>query len=166
MRKEIKGFPNYFIEDDGRVWSESSQKFLQPLHDTNGYLMVNLHKDGKQQTKRVHKLVAEAFIDNPNNYTQINHIDENKENNNVNNLEWCTIAYNNNYGTHYYKSIQTLQTAKKATKQVQCVETGQIFHSITEASKYFNMTKQNLHQVLNNPKRTAGGYHWIYYLES
>lgn len=165
MRKEIEGFPGYFIEDNGRVWSEHSNKFLKPLHDTNGYLMVNLHKDGKQYSKRIHRLVAEAFIKNPNNYDQVNHIDENKENNNINNLEWCTVSYNNNYGTHYEKCVSALKTAKRATKQVQCVETKQIFSSITEASNYYNMSRQNLHQVLNNPKRTAGGYHWIYYLE-
>lgn len=165
MRKEIEGFPGYFIEDNGRVWSEHSNKFLKPLRDTNGYLMVNLHKDGKQYSKRIHRLVAEAFINNPNNYDQINHIDENKENNNVNNLEWCTVSYNNNYGTHYEKCVNALKTAKRATKQVQCVETKQIFSSITEASNYYNMSRQNLHQVLNKSDRTAGGYHWIYYLE-
>ena len=62
-------------------------------------MVINLHKDGKQKSYRTHRLVAQAFIDNPNNLPEINHKDEDKTNNNVDNLEWCDSKYNHNYGT-------------------------------------------------------------------
>ena len=67
--------------------------------DTKGYVMVTLKKNGKTSRYRIHRLVANAFIPNPNNLPQVNHIDENKENNCVDNLEWCTNEYNIKYGT-------------------------------------------------------------------
>ena len=66
--------------------------------DKDGYLIVGLYRDGKCKTVRVHRIVAKAFIDNPHNLPEINHIDEDKTNNHVENLEWCTTAYNLTYG--------------------------------------------------------------------
>ena len=76
-------------------------KFLKLREDIDGYIVVGLSKNGKQKNYKVHRLVAIAFISNPNNYVEINHIDENKHNNNVDNLEWCTRKYNCNYGERH-----------------------------------------------------------------
>ena len=81
----------------GKRWQE--EKILKPLVNKHGYLHVGLHKNGKIKNYLVHRLVAEAFIQNPNNYPQVNHKDENPSNNFVNNLEYCDAKYNSNYGT-------------------------------------------------------------------
>ena len=89
----------------GRKWGGVT---LRPSHNnTGGYLSVDLYKNGTRKKKRVHRLVAEVFIPNPNNYSEINHKDENKTNNHVENLEWCTSKYNINHGT------RTERTSKK-----------------------------------------------------
>ena len=100
--KDVEGYENlYQVSTDGLV--RSSHKGLWEILSAgktkHGYYNVLLHKDGKRKNERVHRLVAKAFISNPNNYPYINHKDENPSNNHVENLEWCTAEYNSNYGT-------------------------------------------------------------------
>ena len=77
--------------------------------DNKGYKRLYLNKNGKRKSHRVHRLVASAFIPNDKNFPQVNHKDENKENNRVDNLEWCTNEYNNNYGTRSERQARTLR---------------------------------------------------------
>ena len=83
------------------------ERLLVASHDHSGYLKVSLRNGSKSQNHSVHQLVARAFIDNPNDYDQVNHKDENKENNYASNLEWCTAAYNNVYGTRIERIRET-----------------------------------------------------------
>lgn len=109
--KQIKEFPDYFITEDGKVWSNITNKFLKPGKDGSGYLHVNLKmpKDHPEynysvrpfRMRKIHQLVARTYIENPNNFPCINHIDGNKLNNNVSNLEWCTYAYNNAHAVEH-----------------------------------------------------------------
>ena len=105
--KDIDGFDGrYQISNTGIVRSfarpyYSEAKILHQFHDSDGYCIVNLcyaSKGIKSKTVKVHRLVANAFIDNPLNLPEINHIDENKTNNHAQNLEWCTTQYNLTYG--------------------------------------------------------------------
>lgn len=107
MIKDIINFENYQISDDGRVWSKKNNKWLKPI-DVNGYKKASLYKNGKEYQRLVHRLVAEAFIPNPNNYDEINHINENKSDNRVENLEWCTPSYNINYGTRIERQVNSI----------------------------------------------------------
>ena len=107
MIKDIINFENYQISDDGRVWSKKSNKWLKPI-DVNGYKKASLYKNGKLYQRLVHRLVAEAFIPNPNNYDEINHINEDKSDNRVENLEWCTPSYNINYGTRVERQVNSI----------------------------------------------------------
>lgn len=98
---EIYGFEGYFITSDGRVWSAPkfgsgghSGLFLKPSKDGSGYLKVGLHRDGKTFSKKIHRLVAEHFLENPLNLPEVNHIIPDLTNNSVENLEWCTTAQN------------------------------------------------------------------------
>ena len=95
MIKDIKGFEGlYQITDDGRVYSIRRDMYLKPRKDKDGYLLVNLYKDKKQYTKKIHRLVGEAFLDNPEGKAEINHIDCQRDNNCVSNLEWTTHREN------------------------------------------------------------------------
>lgn len=95
MIKDIKNFEGlYQITDDGSVYSICKDKYLKPRKDKDGYLLVNLYKDKKQYTCKVHRLVAEAFIDNPEGKNEVNHIDCHRDNNCVSNLEWVTHREN------------------------------------------------------------------------
>ena len=98
--------------------------------------------------------MAQAFIPNPDNLPCINHKDENKLNNMADNLEWCTIQYNNNYNNHNVKI-----NAKKR-KSVMCIETKTIYKSITEAEETTKI--KHISDVCLGYRKTAGGYHWKY----
>ena len=100
--KDIKGFEGHYqVSNFGRVKSIKFRKerILKPANNGCGYLYVNLSKNGKYNIYLIHRLVALIFISNPNNLPEINHRDEDKTNNKVENLEWCDRKYNMNYGT-------------------------------------------------------------------
>jgi len=100
--KDVEGYENlYQVSTDGLVRTSHTGlwKILSLGRKRHGYYSVLLHKDGKRKNMLVHRLVAKAFISNPNNYPYINHKDENPSNNHIENLEWCTAEYNSNYGT-------------------------------------------------------------------
>ena len=98
--KDIKGYPGYQISNLGRVWSIKTQRYLKGTVSMSGYVYVHLTAaNGKHKKERLHRLVAIAFLDNPDDLPQVNHLDENKLNNCVDNLEWCDAKSNNNYGT-------------------------------------------------------------------
>lgn len=112
--KSIKGFEDYQISDDGKVYSLKTKKYLKPIC-RNKYLNVYLYKNKKRHFALIHRLVALNFIDNPNHYPQINHKDENPQNNKVENLERCTNKYNANYG-HHSEKIKKFMTENNPFK--------------------------------------------------
>jgi hypothetical protein len=119
----------------------------------NGYLSVQFNINKKIKTKRVHRLLAEQFISNPNNYSEINHKDGNKLNNNLSNLEWCTHQYNMRHasknGLHGIKIKQILRN-----------KTINIFNSMSDASRRTNINISNISEVIRGNRKTAGGYVW------
>lgn len=119
--KDIKGYEGlYQVSNLGRVKSlkrrvdikgnryRNTKDIIRGQKVSRGYLVINLAKDGKKHFYSVHRLVAQAFISNPNNYPCINHKDETRTNNTVNNLEWCTAKYNNAYGSHQERVSKAL----------------------------------------------------------
>ena len=107
--KEIRFCPEYKISNYGRVMSRKGQ-IMKTIQQKDGYMRVSFWKDNKSISKYIHCLVAEAFIPNPNKLPQVNHKDENKSNNYVGNLEWCTASYNSSYGSrNKTNSIPVLQ---------------------------------------------------------
>lgn len=104
--KDIEGFENYQITDDGRVWSKKRKIFLSQVL-TNGYKQIILYKDGVYNNKKIHRLVAETFIPNPDNKPEVDHINGDRADNRVENLRWCTHKENcNNLTTiKRYKSV-------------------------------------------------------------
>lgn len=135
----------------GRVKNDERNNILVGGYDRDGYRQVTLCYNGKQYNRRICRLVAKAFLPNPNNYPCINHIDENKENDMVINLEWCTYKYNNNYGSRGYAGC----------KKVRCVETGIIYKGTREAERQTGICHSYISRSARSHK-TSGGYHWEY----
>lgn len=158
--KEIEGYENlYQISNLGNVKSlgngnsnNSKEKILKPTKDKKGYLYVDLYKQGKRKTYKVHRLVAKVFIENPNNLPQVNHKDEDKTNNAVENLEFCDAKYNINYGTRN----------EKISKQLMCLETGKIYTSTREVQKQLGFSHSNISRCCLGKSKTCGGYTWCY----
>lgn len=163
-------YEGYQISNDGRVWSNKSNKFLKPSLDKDGYLKYGLSiGGGKVKTVFSHRLVAQAFIPNPNNLPQINHKDENKLNNNVENLEWCSAEYNNNYGLHNKKISETKKTKGCTGKAVimcdkNTKEELKTFVSASEAARFLGHdgVVNGILQCAKGTKnyKTAFGYKW------
>ena len=97
-----------YLKCKGKSYRLQKGKVLSPVKNKDGYLLVNLHCNGKIQHKTIHRLAAQAFIPNPDNLPEVNHKDEDKTNNSVDNLEWCDRSYNNNYGTTNIRRRETL----------------------------------------------------------
>ena len=155
--KDIKGFEGlYAITSCGKVWSYRNKKCLKPYKQSKGYLAVSLYKDGTQKKYNIHRLVAEAYLPNPNNLPQVNHKDENKTHNYINNLEWCDNTYNVNYGT------RNKRVGRARSKTVICVETNIVYYSPTEVEQTLGIDASSIHKCCKGKRHTAGGYHWRY----
>ena len=114
--KDIPGYEGkYFISNQGRV-KNSSGLIMKPMLCTNGYLSACLWLNGQQKKKLIHRMVADVFIENTCDYSEINHKDEDKTNNAVDNLEWCSHKYNMNYGCVKEK-ISAKHKGKKLTPE-------------------------------------------------
>lgn len=119
------------IERKDAIGRKCGGRTLRPRYHKHGYLHVALHKNGIKKNKLIHRLVAEAFLPNPNNFLEVNHLDEIKDNNELSNLEWCDTMYNVNYGTRNKRASQKLSKKVKAIN----VESGEVitFSSTIEA---------------------------------
>ena len=135
-------------------------RILHNCYNNKGYCMVSLCKNNKAKNYRIHRLVAQAFIPNPNNLPEINHKDENKKNNRVDNLEWCNSKYNNTYGN------RTKIASIKCSKPVSMFDVNgnyiRTYKSCTEASKETGISVCHISNCCLNRygRKTAGGYIW------
>lgn len=146
--KDIKGYEGlYAITSCGRVWSYRSKKFLIPQDNGRGYKCVKLYINGKEKSFLVHRLVAEAYIPNLDNLPEVDHKDNNRGNNVVNNLQWITRPDN----------VKKQSNVRK----IRCVETGIVYDSTREAERQTGIG----HECLSRAARkngTSHGYHWEY----
>lgn len=142
-------------------------KLLQPQRHDKGYLQITLCKEGAKKRFYIHRLVADAFIQNqePTKYCEINHIDENKTNNHVDNLEWCYHKYNMTYGTLLQRKGDNTAIPVVGTD----IKTGEekFFRSQTDAAKELGVTQAGISNALrgkrkNGEKKIAYGYTWRY----
>lgn len=146
--KDIKGYEGlYQVSNMGNVRSLKRNKNLSLEIIRGGYCRVKLCDNGKENKILVHRLVAKEFLDNPLGLCEINHKDENKLNNNVENLEYCTRRYNVEYSQ---------------AKSVHCLETNDYFKSLKEAEETTQISKSHICDVCNGKRKTAGGYRWEY----
>lgn len=186
--KDIEGYQDkYQVSNLGRVksltrkswngykWWAQKGRLLKQMAQTNGYLYVDLC-DGQSNAHRfrVHRLAAQAFIPNPNNYPQVNHKDENRQNNKAENLEWCTAKYNAQYGHHINRlsSIKSKekyvkiahQNGRKASKPVEQLTLEnthiQFFDSQLDAEKYTGVSHTGISNCCLGKNKSAGNYKW------
>lgn len=158
--KDIPGYEGlYQASNLGRIKSiYRYKKILIPYIDKNGYLRVRLYKNKVGTYKGIHKWVAETFIPNPNNFIEINHKNEIKTDNRVENLEWCNNLYNIHYGTGIERG--TSKRSKKVKQYDLYNNTIKSYKSLSEASKINNIPIANIHKVCVGQRKTAGGYVW------
>lgn len=165
--RDIEGYENlYQISNLGRVKSLGNdktrkEKILKVCRHTFGYLLVGLFKDGNQKSYYIHRLVACAFLPNPDNLSEINHKDEDKTNNRVENLEWCNRKYNMNYGTRTERQLENTNNPKRR-KQVICIETGKIYPSTMQVERELGFNKSGISHACRGNQKTAYGFHWRY----
>lgn len=150
---EISNFGNVKSLCAGRWKSVMMRK---PVSDKDGYLTVNLKKGGKYVCAKIHRLVAKAFLSNPNGYPQVNHMDEDKANNRVDNLEWCSCEYNNTYNDRqkrFYKPVIQLSDDGKEIRR---------FESVNAAAEYIGINPASISAVLSGRRFKTGGFRWQY----
>lgn len=157
---KIKGFDNYEVSNLGVVRNANTGRIIKQRSTKTGYKLVDLHDSCYVSTKYVHRLVAETFITNIDNFPQVNHKDENKQNNSVDNLEWCTASYNLSYngrakrvGLHHRENSPT-------NKSIKCIDTGKVFRSVSEAARETNINRMSISYALSGKQKHAGGYSW------
>lgn len=149
--KQVDEFPIYSISNYGRLRNDTTGYILKGGLDRNGYKQATICYNGKQYNRRICRLVAIAFLPNPDNLPMVNHKDENKQNDYVDNLEWCTVTYNNNYGN---RSQQT-------RKRVECIETGIEYDGLRVAERECGIQHASISKACRLGIE-AGGLHWRY----
>lgn len=179
--KDIKEFKDYTIDTEGNVYSKRKHKYLKQTINKYGYCKVTLQKDKYKKMYSVHRLVAEAFIPNYNKLPQVNHIDGNKQNNHVANLEWCTAKHNMNEAvrTGLFDNCKKIQkenavknnlnkyhilanevTKKKVAQYDKQNNLLNTYESISEASRKTGITITSISYSVNGKRKTAGGFIW------
>ena len=175
--KDIKGFEGYYqvsnmgrvkslerMKRSGRGYYKAPEKIRKGRKDIDGYLFLTLHKDGKRKTCKIHRLVAQAFIENPQNLQEVNHKNEDKTDNRVENLEWCSRSYNINYGARNKKAGKKI--SEKNSKPIFSVdkESGLFmwWKSAKEAERCIGIASSNICACCKGKVKSAGGHIWFY----
>ena len=161
----IEDFEKYYaISNFGRVYSmprtswngcgykQEGDKFLKLKDNGNGYKYVWLHKNNKATQKYIHRLVAEHFLDNPNKHKQINHKNGKKNDNRLQNLEWCSVSQNI---LHRYNVLE------KNKRRIMCVETGEIFSTCKEADIKLGVASGSVSKIIRNLRKKVKGVSFV-----
>lgn len=166
--RKVGSNDNYIVSNTGKIRRIGSDKD-HSVHYSKGYQVVDLYKEGKRKTKRVHRLVAEEFIPNPYGKPEINHIDGNKENNDSSNLEWVTKQENikHEWETGLAKPSYGMLGKKnpnggRKPKPFRIVETGEEFRTLKECEVAIHGNNRHISECLNGKQKTHRGYHFEY----
>ena len=182
VRKPVVGYEGYYeVDQFGRVFGvdrvisvdDNGRKYKKPIAGNQmkqslknkGYKVVSLTKDGITKMVYVHRLVAEAFIPNPDNLPMVNHKDEDKTNNFLENLEWCTAKYNCNYGTGVQRHADKIR-GRESEKRIAVIQRSvdgkfiNRYSSVKDAATSVNGTTGAISAVCNGRRKTAYGYIW------
>lgn len=173
MEKIIKNFTNYSVTDTGIVTKLSNNMVLKQQTTKNGYRQVTLVNDSGRKVCYVHRLVAEAFLPNPDNLSDVNHKDYNKENNCVSNLEWCNRSdnlkhsynhSNRDKNREHMRQLAAINHEKMKKTVSQYSLTGELiatYNSLSEAADTTGVAMQNISAVTRGERGSAGGFKWV-----
>ena len=166
--KQIKDFPNYVVTDDGKIINKNNGYIKHTYLNDDGYEVVKLYNHNKCKVKFIHRLMAIAFLPNPQNLPEVNHKDGIKTHNIISNLEWCDHSYNIKHAWDNKLIVNTEQRRDKLRKKnlnkhkfgnnvkarkVQCLETGKIFDSITRAEFEYKTSRGSISNICQNKKQ-------------
>lgn len=161
---KVKGYSKYYVSRNGEVVNAVSGKVVKQFATKNGYMQLTLNENGIYQKHLVHRLVAEAYVDKVDGRDQVNHIDGDKQNNHADNLEWVTRSYNqyHRYNVlHHRGHNPSVAEANAATsKKVICIDTGEVFPSITKAAKSRGRAQSALSEHLMGKRECFDGMKW------
>ena len=161
--KDVKDYEGHYqVSDKGRVKSlkQGKERILKPERNKFGYLDIGLRKNGEHKKFKVHRLVAIAFIPNPDNLPQINHKDENKENNKVENLEWCDVKYNNIYGTRIQRINEKI--SKPVLQYTKSGEFVRKWKSTQDGQRNLGYAGSSISRCCRGKLKSAYGFVWKY----
>lgn len=159
--RDVNGYEGlYQVSNYGRVKSlakNGRKELILKLSKTIwGYLDIQLYKNGRNHHERIHRLVAKAFIPNPNNLPQVNHIDLNRQNNRVDNLEWCDVQHN------YWHTRSLTGKNQRPSHKVRCIETNKIYESARIAALEIGVTPWAIRYACIGRNDTCKKLHWEY----
>lgn len=160
----IKSLPRDVLCSNGKVLPVK-EHILKPKVTINGYLMVVLRLNNKSYYRNIHRLVAQAFIPNPDNLPEVNHIDEDKTNNKVDNLEWCTSKYNSNYGKRNIKISSKLKYKSKY-KVAQYDMQGNLVNVFNNSREVIDVFGTHVYDCCTDKLHTLKGYIFRYVSEN
>lgn len=150
----------YEISNIGRIRNKKTQKIISQRKNNGGYMIANLYKNGVPKTYIVHRLVADVFLPKEQGKNYVNHRDEDKTNNSVNNLEWCDVLYNNTYGTRIENASKKVRKAiNQYDKNNNFIRTWSSASEVEKRLKYFG---SNICTCCKGRQKTAYGYKWKY----
>ena len=169
----LQGLEGYYATDCGDIYSRKTGRFkkLTQFKNWAGYMRVGLFVNNKRITHSVHRLIALTFIKNPDNLPQVNHIDGNKSNNNVNNLEWCSASENQKHSCRVLGNkpnnpwVGKFGKDNPSSKSVLQLKDNVIineFAGLTEAERRTGISHSHISQVCSGKRPLAGGYQWRY----
>lgn len=154
--KAVNGWEQYEVSNCGNVRNAKTGRILKPGTNKHGYLKVVFSKNGKTKDQAVHRLVAEAFIANPSNKQQVNHINGNKKDNRIENLEWATQGENNLHANR----VLGRNPGGVQRKRVLCVETGKVYPSTVAAANSVKGQPYGITRACNGTIKTHKKLHW------
>jgi hypothetical protein len=162
--KDVVGYEGiYQVSNLGNVKriNKKNLSYLKPLPNGKGYHQVALCVNCKRKIYLIHRLVAQAFIDNPNNYEQVNHINGIKTNNNLENLEWCNNSQNILHAINNGLIVHKKGDDNKLSKKIIDTQTGEIYHSTLSLSIKLGVNKKTLQNCLNNNNRNKTSFRYL-----
>lgn len=157
----MKEYKQFLVDDNLNIYNKHSNRKLKPHKGSDGYMQVTARVHGKFIHERVHKIYANCFIQNPNNYKYVNHIDSDKTNNSLDNLEWCTNSYNVYHGWHSgnrkHKNNTKIEVRDLSSNLIG------IYKSIRECARQLKLDRHKISRVLTGElKKDYLGYYFDY----
>ena len=156
--RQMAGREKFLVSSRGRIARKDNGHIFPPQINHEGYYQCGLCENGKGFLVKCHREVAKAFIENPYNKPCVNHIDGNKLNNDVSNLEWCTHKENSLH------AVRVLGKKPKTPdgKKVKCIETGVVYPSIEECARATGSNSWHISACCHNRRKTHNGFHWMF----